>query len=339
MHNIMRRGDVNLADYKRLVSYVYSYEYGKKNSNVGFAKVDSRSGMCKIIINFKLQHIPTVHPLKVYFFKREKNNLAGILLGIGKVTGSTYDFKDITNSINIKGSGYGLEEMSGIFICDEANKNVIYASEWDNRSINTGEFNVHNESKNIKKPVKQTEYNERKVVDDSVIEMLSEYVKDNKRADNTSEEYSHKTENTKTEEKDKYEYENKAMDIQYNKSINIWDQLYNKHTKVAGIKGAKNIECIKIKPQDLACLPNKYWVLGNNSFLLHGYYTYRYLLFAKINNEQLNVQLYKLGVPGIYHQNEKIMASMFGFNEFMESEQENRSKEVFGYWCMDITIP
>lgn len=333
-----------MADYKRLVSYVYTYEYGKKSNNVGFVKVDSRNGMCKIIINFKLSYMPSLNPLKVYFLKREDKSLIGILLGIGKISGSTYEFKDITNSINIKGSGYGLDEMSGIYICDELNKNIIYASEWDNRSINPEHFIVHKEisinDKKQSKPVnEQIEKSEKKVVDDSVIKMLSDYVKDTRRIDIENNEQEQKVMCAKTEDKDKYEYENKAMEFTQSKVQNIWDQLYNKHTKIAGLKNIDNIECIKIKPQDLACLPNKYWVLGNNSFLLHGFYIYRYLLFVKINNDRINVQQYKLGVPGVYHQNEKIMASMFGFNEFLEADQENKGKDVFGYWCMDISIP
>lgn len=33
----------------------------------------------------------------------------------------------------------------------------------------------------------------------------------------------------------------------------------------------KNITCIKIELKDLRELPRKYWYLGNNSFLLHGF--------------------------------------------------------------------
>lgn len=33
----------------------------------------------------------------------------------------------------------------------------------------------------------------------------------------------------------------------------------------------KNVECVRIELKDLRELPRKYWYLGNNSFLLHGF--------------------------------------------------------------------
>ena len=37
-----RAGAMNLADYRRFVSYIYAYRNGKKEKNTGFAKVEAR---------------------------------------------------------------------------------------------------------------------------------------------------------------------------------------------------------------------------------------------------------------------------------------------------------
>ena len=88
----------------------------------------------------------------------------------------------------------------------------------------------------------------------------------------------------------------------------------------------KNITCIKIELKDIRELPRKYWYLGNNSFLLHGFFNYRYLVLGKI--EEDNEDKWFLGVPGIYQNQERVMAIIFGFPEFMPEQVENR----FGCW-------
>ena len=43
-----------MSDYRRLISYIYSYENGVKTRNSGFAKVEARDGECKISISLKI---------------------------------------------------------------------------------------------------------------------------------------------------------------------------------------------------------------------------------------------------------------------------------------------
>ena len=65
-------------------------------------------------------------------------------------------------------------------------------------------------------------------------------------------------------------------------------------------------EILTIKPQDIGLLPRENWNYGNNSFLLHGYYNYRYLILARIGDETKGRTRYILGVPGNYYSNGKI---------------------------------
>ena len=85
----------------------------------------------------------------------------------------------------------------------------------------------------------------------------------------------------------------------------------------------KNVECVRIELKDLRELPRKYWYLGNNSFLLHGFFNYRYLVLGKLEEDK-----WFIGVPGIYQQQERVMAAIFGFPEFMTTDHINQ----FGYW-------
>ena len=42
-----------MSDYRRLVAYIYLYNQGKRVKNVGFTKVESRNGECRIQIQIK----------------------------------------------------------------------------------------------------------------------------------------------------------------------------------------------------------------------------------------------------------------------------------------------
>lgn len=94
--------------------------------------------------------------------------------------------------------------------------------------------------------------------------------------------------------------------------------------------------CVRIEPQDIGLFPMEAWILGNNSFLLHGYYSYRHLIFARINDK--NGFNYILGVPGIYHNREKFMAKMFGFENFKCVKRKAQRTGEFGYWYIPITL-
>ncbi len=94
--------------------------------------------------------------------------------------------------------------------------------------------------------------------------------------------------------------------------------------------------CVRIEPQDIGLFPMEAWILGNNSFLLHGYYSYRHLIFARINDK--NGFGYILGVPGIYHNREKFMAKMFGFENFKCVKRKAQRTGEFGYWYIPVTL-
>lgn len=94
--------------------------------------------------------------------------------------------------------------------------------------------------------------------------------------------------------------------------------------------------CLSIKPGDIGRLPREYWILGNNSFLLHGYYQFRHLILLR--EQDKNKVTYQVGVPGQNHSNEKFMAEMFGFERFVPAERKRREGTVFGYWCTPVRL-
>jgi hypothetical protein len=95
-------------------------------------------------------------------------------------------------------------------------------------------------------------------------------------------------------------------------------------------------QCVKIEPKDIGLLPKELWPYCNNSFLMHGYYCYHHLVFAKMKNGY--GYFYILGIPGLYHGREQFMARMFGFESFKSIKKRELRQGDFGYWYLPITL-
>ena len=117
----------------------------------------------------------------------------------------------------------------------------------------------------------------------------------------------------------------------------LWNRLRAAYPKVTAFECADGCEILVIKPQDIGLLPRENWVYGNNSFLLHGYYNYRYLILARLGKPGERGR-YILGVPGHYGNNEKYMAAMFGFDRFVRSTRQPPRDSRFGYWYTGLNF-
>lgn len=89
---------------------------------------------------------------------------------------------------------------------------------------------------------------------------------------------------------------------------------------------------VKLEPKDFVIMQGKYQHLVNNSFLLHGFYNYRYLILGKEQGKE-----YYLGVPGVFYEREKMVALMFGFEAF-DCEGGNTRPGGFGYYLRRVEL-
>ena len=94
-----------------------------------------------------------------------------------------------------------------------------------------------------------------------------------------------------------------------------WDQLMHEYPQIHPFGDDRVF--ISIEPKDFIVLRASCQKLVNNSFLLHGFYNYRYLILGP--DKELgdrNGECFYLGVPGTYFEREKMVAVMFGFEGF-----------------------
>lgn len=107
-----------------------------------------------------------------------------------------------------------------------------------------------------------------------------------------------------------------------------WEQILENYEKIHPY-GDERIY-VKLEPKDFIILQAKYQHLVNNSFLLHGFYNYRYVILGK-------EQDYYLGVPGVFYEREKMVALMFGFEAF-ECPGGIAKAGEFGYYLRKVEL-
>lgn len=107
-----------------------------------------------------------------------------------------------------------------------------------------------------------------------------------------------------------------------------WEQILENYEKIHPY-GDERIY-VKLEPKDFIILQAKYQHLVNNSFLLHGFYNYRYVILGE-------EQDYYLGVPGVFYEREKMVALMFGFEAF-ECPGGIAKAGEFGYYLRKVEI-
>lgn len=312
-----------MAGMKRFITYIYAYENTKKAGNTGFARIELRGEECRLEIHLRGVYAAQTH-CKIYLFRKQGSGIEGSLIGEMDVRNGAGDFSVIMKTAHISTSLLSFFEMEGIFLCSEDGR--IFMSRWTEGEPLTVDMEHFIEWK--------AEQTEEKI-----------YAEENPHAEENmhAKENMHVKENMHAEKK---QQENKIQTAQFDRESDnelratelparnffpqyqwkdIWEQFLKSHPASMPFS-EKNITCIKIELKDIRELPRKYWYLGNNSFLLHGFFNYRYLVLGKI--EEDNEDKWFLGVPGIYQNQERVMAIIFGFPEFMPEQVENR----FGCW-------
>ena len=127
-----------MADYRRLISYIYEYEGKQKGKNVGFAKLEARNGQCRINVNVK----------RIYM----GGNAIGVyLLGTGGretflgnvfVRGGNGEFRAVVNCENIEGSGCNMEECCGLTLHETDSAWRAYTTIWEDAVAHAAEVDL-----------------------------------------------------------------------------------------------------------------------------------------------------------------------------------------------------
>ena len=390
-----------MADYKRLVSYIYAYPGGVRDKNVGFAKAEVRNGQFKLTVSVKGVYTDTPELFGVYVMVDGKKHQPGgftlLKTGTVMVNQGIGQYQDLFNPMNINQSGYTFEDISGIALARENEDFYRMFSLWEDCILNTEDITfaqpeaaaasnsvvqADSEEVSVKEQVNRTtgQEAERKSAEMSGNVRESETVRRN--AEDVSEnevEEAAVTSKPATPESAQsagrqadLQQETAQMKAQQVRAMEAVQELLFRNTNPQGTmpqntklqdttpqnaKPQKEMpafekvfinrdfidafeddyfyDCVEVTPELLKQLPIEDDAVVNNSFLVHGYYNFKHILFGKVCENDNNTR-YFIGVPGMYCNRERFMASMFGFCNFKKSHRSDYSNPYFGYWYQEI---
>ena len=129
--------------------------------------------------------------------------------------------------------------------------------------------------------------------------------------------------------------ETENFEIQEILDVDGVEKLFEQEDSVNVFDDDYYYDCIEVTPETLRKLPVEDEVIVNNSFLIHGFYNYKHLLLGRVRENE-NHTRYFIGVPGMYSNRDRFMASMFGFDNFKKSHRSDFSNPYFGYWYQEF---
>lgn len=348
-----------MSDYKREVYYLYNYENQRKKNNIGFARIEQMNGQCRITVRMRVMSM-NGKTLDVCLFVRECGEIRFLPIGTIKLNNMAGECRIRLDAENILGSGYSLGEMEGMVIYDSVEK--FFGSEWKEQKIYFEEFKTISGKRKLKDSVdgesrKRKENNVEECVkyDAEMQEIVhnKEYTAENevqqlmaaelkcRKEEKAIGQNKKIEENEKIKQKEQYSWEEQGTQIKQNSQMekNISKRLpeiFYQRERLNPFEDDEMTDCIKIEPQDIGRLPMESWILANNSFLLHSYYSYRHLLLAR--RACGGGFEYVLCAPGICQNREEFMAAMFGFCDFKPVKKVEDKTGEFGYWYMPVVM-
>lgn len=355
-------------DYQRLVSYIYSYPEGVKGQNVGFAKALVHQGQFKL--NISLRGVKTENPemFGVYMMVHDKGYTL-IKLGDCLVKSGQGEYSGIFNPDNISLTEYNFKDICGLAVAREDARFDMMLSMWKDEDVTPDmlvfagmDAKKQVEAGNVLKERFEKDRMKENVQAASMTETLvkpdmqeggrtpesgltqdSRNIQENSRESESiyKQQDSPESENElqqahMSENREQvYAKPEKPVMEQAESNMDQFEKLFIRADYVDAFDDDYFYDCMEISPEKLKSLKLKDSTIIDNSFLLHGYYNFRHILFGRVRDNLDNTK-YFIGVPGMYCNRERFMASMFGFSNFKKSHRSDYANPYFGYWYQEI---
>lgn len=281
------------------------------------------------------------------YIGNKKNMLDRDLGNTDREKGASKAVPDISRSSNAKTDNSIIADNRNIAGSSADSKNGDSANKNNASSDSSVEADGDNENStdNAKKDTALENVAKENTIKDNSQENTSGNSSDNNNNNSNSIKEDIKTVSNQKEQ----EPDIKTQDIEEEKSVYGCSACpyknYNKKDEDFGMRIFRNFpvmypfrsgnieESVRIEPKDIGCMPIRLWSFANNRFLLHGYYCYKHLIFAKLSSG-----CYALGVPGVFSEQESKRAAAFSFNSFQPIGPGKIMYGVFGYWIAEINV-
>ena len=390
-----------MSNYRRLISYLYAYEGGIKGKNIGFAKLESRGGQCKIQVSVRKVYIGG-QDTGVYLLSGSEE----IYLGKIFLRNGAGEFRASVNAANVAGSGLSMDQCYGLTLHSLEDSWQSYTTIWEDAVARAAEVDLKDVNAEAAQKKEMEELPKPQITEkelegiaanhkSSIVEMIEAEIQALPQAPaETPEplppelsapqpvltsaepeipqpaltpaepeipqpaptpsepeipqsaptplgpEIPGREEPPEPERPEPPQPETTpaepqslepaepapAADVQLpdaetrGETEKLWQYFKRTYPKIQAFDYNGTCEILTIQPQDIGLLPRETWGYGNNSFLLHGYYSHRYLILARLKGSK-GKDRFLLGVPN-----------------FVLSKMQPAGDGRFGYWYTDLRL-
>ena len=330
-----------MADYQRILSYLYRYEKSEKKECFGFIKAEQKSGTLKLTIQIDDERLLQGVELKLAFY--EKQGESWQVWQIDTVIAQEHKEElSLLYPANRLPNGFRIKEQSGVLLFYQ--DSFYYGSVWIGEEIPAevleplrwhkvedtvkSEPETEQESK-AEETVLQEDVEEESKAEEAA---LQEDVEEENEAEEAAlqEDVEEESEAEEAALQEDVEEESESEEAFVDDFEKMWINSIKEKPIVNNIFNTAFYEGCKISTAQLEQFGEEADSLKSNQFLLKGYERYKHLLAGKVR--YAGEERYCIGVPGIYENREKYMADIYQFPVFL-SLTENRMKTgSFGYW-------
>ena len=321
--------------WNRFISYIYRFHRNEKCENAGFIKFQKAGSRARINIGMKNIMSGGEMTYSVYLYletleygteneavSRERQITIPAMMEIGKMRmkNGRGEAAFEVDWNNVGDSGKPVTAMRGVIIHGKGQTDM-FCSSWSDNIVNYDKAYIWQQPEpELSLEPKREPEPER----EAELQHMNEPM-------------------TEPDLKSEIEHKPEPEAYQAVSDADVLSRIMDTHEKLpvlfAGEDGGEMIECVKITPNDIGLTDMANWHLGANSFLTHGFYNYKYLLFGRFATSVYDERpAYLIGIPGVYTSKEKYLAHMFGFDRFCP-EQNNHTYKTgrFGYWITGIS--
>lgn len=142
-----------MADYRRIVSYLYQYKNGRRGENVGFVRVQKAQDRLKIVLNVKDKKQVEDLMLRIYFYIHKNGKLYGIFVDNIVLKEGNCEYKRAFFEREIFKNGEQIDDMHGMLLY--YSREMSYGTEWDDKKIEVEQFILEQKKENREENIKQ----------------------------------------------------------------------------------------------------------------------------------------------------------------------------------------
>lgn len=325
-----------MAEYHRILSYLYRYDKKKKIDCKGFVKAEQKRNGLKITLQIDDEHLIEEIKLSLCFY--DKTESGWRIHPVEMLESSNHHEETVLfYPAERLPDDFDIQKEYGILLFYQ--EFFYYGSVWIGDEIPIDDLLTKME------PSQNMEHNMEKAIEDKDSEQPS---KEGKEVEEKKEIEKIEAENTAEEVLSEKEQEEELVDdtsveeapVFFEEKIelpeekdllkNMWVETNQEIKPVDNIFNPAFRNGYQISVDQLGNFSSEAERLAENQFLIKGYTLYHHLLAGKVM--YAGEERYCVGVPGIYENRERYMAQLYQFPIFL-SLTENRIKTGgFGYW-------